>query len=60
VYIHSLGDSGKYKVYVGESNNIVQRTMQHYEAAKAKDTWQSRLIGSGSGKAVRHRAPSFQ
>ncbi|MEE8826353.1 MAG: DUF2075 domain-containing protein [Eubacteriales bacterium] len=50
VYIHSLGDSGKYKVYVGESNNIVQRTMQHYEAAKAKDTWQSRLIGSGRAR----------
>ncbi len=31
VYIHNWKDSGGYEVYIGESNNVFQRTRQHYE-----------------------------
>lgn len=34
VYIHTWKDKEMNKVYVGESNNIVQRTKQHYEVGK--------------------------
>ena len=44
VYIHNLKGSDHYEVYIGESNNIIQRTMQHYETAKQSDTWQHRFI----------------
>ena len=38
VYIHNLKGSDHYEVYIGESNNIIQRTMQHYETAKQSDS----------------------
>ena len=31
VYIHNWENSEKYEVYVGESNDFFQRTMQHFE-----------------------------
>lgn len=44
VYIHTWKDKGMNKVYVGESNNIVQRTKQHYDKGKFdKKTWQSHI-----------------
>lgn len=30
VYIHTWKSKSNYEVYVGESNNIFQRTLQHY------------------------------
>ncbi len=44
VYIHNWKDTGEFEVYVGESNDVFKRTRQHYENAKGKDKWQSRLI----------------
>ncbi len=31
VYIHNWKKTGEYEVYIGESNDIVQRTKQHYD-----------------------------
>lgn len=38
------GYTGRYDVYVGESNNIVKRTLQHLEAAKKGGGWQKILM----------------
>lgn len=44
VYIHAWKDKNTNKVYVGESNNVVQRTKQHYEVGKSdKKCWQSHV-----------------
>ena len=44
VYIHTWKDKGMNKVYVGESNDIFQRTKQHYEVGKSdKRSWQSHI-----------------
>ena len=43
VYIHNWKDSSDFEVYVGESNNIFQRTRQHYDSASDTTKWQSRL-----------------
>lgn len=44
VYIHNWKDTDKYEVYIGESNNIVQRTRQHYEASTEEGTWHHQLF----------------
>jgi len=44
VYIHNWNDSGDYEVYIGESNNIVQRTKQHYDAGIDVEKWQHKLM----------------
>ena len=44
VYIHAWKDKGLNKVYVGESNDIFQRTKQHYEIGKTdKNRWQANI-----------------
>lgn len=44
VYIHAWKEKGLNKVYVGESNDIFQRTKQHYEVGKSnKKCWQSHI-----------------
>lgn len=43
VYIHNWKDTKDYEVYIGESNNVIQRTKQHYENCENKDKWQSQL-----------------
>ncbi len=43
VYIHNWQNSGKFEVYVGESNDIFKRTRQHYDAAIDKTKWQNNL-----------------
>lgn len=49
VYIHSWKNNGLNKVYVGESNNIFQRTKQHYETGKADEkSWQSHINNNES------------
>ena len=48
VYIHNWKNKNQYEVYVGESNDIVQRTKQHYNKMKKEDEWQHNLL---DGKA---------
>ncbi len=43
VYIHNWKDTKDYEVYIGESNNVIQRTKQHYENCQNEDKWQSQL-----------------
>lgn len=44
VYIHNWEESDEYEVYIGESNNVFQRTRQHYETGlNKKNSWQNRL-----------------
>ena len=43
VYIHNWGKGACYEVYIGESNNVVQRTKQHYKKADDKLEWQYQL-----------------
>lgn len=45
VYIHSWSENGKYEVYVGESNNIFNRTREHYYNQANNENWQHRLTG---------------
>lgn len=44
VYIHNWKDSDDYEVYIGESNNVIQRTKQHYEHCGDESKWQSQLM----------------
>lgn len=49
VYIRSWKDKGLNKVYVGESNDICQRTRQHYEIGRVdKKRWQSHINNNES------------
>ena len=43
VYIHNWQESNDYEVYIGESNNVIQRTKQHYKEANDKKKWQYQL-----------------
>ena len=43
VYIHNWKDTDEYEVYIGESNNIIQRTKQHYETGTDENKWQYQL-----------------
>ena len=36
VYIHNWNNKEDYEVYIGESNNIIQRTKQHYDKKMIK------------------------
>ncbi len=49
VYIHNW-ESGQaeYEVYVGESNDIIKRTKEHYEKLNDKNSWQKNLKKSNS------------
>lgn len=44
VYIHNWKDSDRYEVYIGESNNIIQRTKQHLDAGADENKWQHLLL----------------
>jgi hypothetical protein len=44
VYIHNWKNTEDYEVYIGESNNVVQRSKQHYADAKRNETWQNNLL----------------
>ena len=44
VYIHKWKKSGDYEVYVGESNDIFQRTKQHYKKSTGASNWQKNLL----------------
>ena len=43
VYIHTWKNRNNYEVYVGESNNIFQRTKQHYDNMLDPIAWQHKL-----------------
>ena len=43
VYIHSWKNRNQYEVYVGESNNIFERTKQHYSNMSKNKGWQRNL-----------------
>lgn len=43
VYIHNWNNKEDYEVYIGESNNIIQRTKQHYDKKNDKTEWQYQL-----------------
>lgn len=44
VYIHNWTETGKYEVYVGESNNIFNRTREHYHNRIKNEKWQKKLL----------------
>ena len=44
VYIHNWKNTGDYEVYIGESNNIIQRTKQHYDVGIDESKWQHQLL----------------
>ena len=52
VYIHNWKDTEDYEVYIGESNNIIQRTKQHYENCGDPSKWQSHLTGDNASLYV--------
>ncbi|MBM6738742.1 DUF2075 domain-containing protein [Faecalicatena fissicatena] len=43
VYIHSWKDTDDYDVYIGETNNIIQRTRQHFGSTGMKEKWNDSL-----------------
>lgn len=46
-YLDSSGvhhKNSQYCVYVGESNDVIQRTQEHYESGTDKDKWQYKLV----------------
>ncbi|MBR2554407.1 MAG: DUF2075 domain-containing protein [Aeriscardovia sp.] len=43
VYIHNWKDTDKYEVYVGETNDILSRTRQHYQQIGEDGAWQNSL-----------------
>jgi DUF2075 family protein len=44
VYIHNWENADEYEVYIGESNNIIQRTKQHYDLQVDASKWQHQLV----------------
>ncbi len=40
VYIHNWKNTQDYDVYIGETNNIIQRTRQHFETIDNSEKWQ--------------------
>ena len=48
VYIHNWSETGKYEVYVGESNNIFNRTREHYHNRVKNEKWQHKLLGKNA------------
>lgn len=43
VYIHNWKSGEEYEIYIGESNDVVKRTKQHYDKARDKGCWQYQL-----------------
>ncbi len=52
VYIHNWKDNEQYEVYVGESNNILQRTKQHYNEIGNNNEWQHNLVNESASLYV--------
>ena len=43
VYIHNWKEKEKYEVYVGESNDVIRRTYQHFDVSVNGERWQRNL-----------------
>lgn len=52
VYIHNWKNKDKYEVYVGETNDIIRRTLQHYEKTSESNNWQHNLLQDDSSLYV--------
>lgn len=55
VYMDSHGVShtkNQYCVYVGESNDVIQRTHEHYDAGTDKNKWQYKLVHAHSNPSM--------
>ena len=44
IYIHNWRENLGYEVYVGESNNIFQRTRQHFDESANENAWQHNIL----------------
>ena len=44
VYIHNWKNKDKYEVYVGETNDIMRRTLQHFDRKNDCNSWQHNLL----------------
>ena len=44
VYIHNWKNKDQYEVYVGESNDVFERTKQHYKKITSEKEWQHNLL----------------
>lgn len=44
VYIHNWMKTGEYEVYIGEANDVIKRTRQHYDMGIQENSWQRNLI----------------
>lgn len=55
VYIHNWKNTKEYEVYIGETNNILQRTRQHWAEGKVKEDWRRNLLkGNASLYIIGH------
>lgn len=52
VYIHNWKDNDKYEVYVGETNDIIKRTLQHYDKETDENAWQKNLLSDNASLYV--------
>lgn len=49
VYLHNWKDTDDYEVYIGESNNVLTRTRQHYEVGiKNEKSWQRKMLDNSA------------
>ena len=48
VYIHNWKESDRYEIYIGEANDFVKRTHQHYEEALKENVWQNNILEYGA------------
>lgn len=48
VYIHNWKNSQEYDIYVGEANDVIKRTKQHYEQMNEEGKWQNNLVEKGA------------
>ena len=52
VYIHNWkkttsNPNGLYDVYIGETNDVIERTKEHYNSSKDSKNWQYHLVNDG-------------
>ena len=46
VYIHNWKNTKNYEVYVGETNDILRRTREHYAEGKRRGGWRKKMLRS--------------
>lgn len=50
VYIHEWKNTKNkdlFDIYIGESNDVIQRTREHYNSAREETNWQNNLLNTG-------------